>query len=189
MPSSIDCIWFLLWKFSPLVSLKGKIMQLCASLQRKVLEDITQCAVFFFFSPSAPSQLTLGTSNGCLLTCNCCPLTPFVSRLMSFTFSFVWKRNLCKMCLAMLTGRIPVKSKQGGAQLLSLCTAPGWACPYCYFWTCWFSIAMECSIYKIWVAAYVRWKSKRVRVCPGMCIYSSLASAGATYIWGPIQPV
>lgn len=54
MPSSIDCIWFLLWKFSPLVSLKGKIMQLCASLQRKVLEDITQCAVFFFFPLQLP---------------------------------------------------------------------------------------------------------------------------------------
>lgn len=62
MPSSRGCLWFLLWKFSPLVSLKEKIMQLCASLQRKMLEDITQCVVFVFFFvcfffPSAPSSL------------------------------------------------------------------------------------------------------------------------------------
>lgn len=74
-------------------------------------------------------------------------------------------------------------------RLAALCPAAGWACPYCYFWMCWFSVAAVRNIYKIWVATYVRLKSKQVRVCPLMCIYSTLTSAGVMYIWRQIQPV
>lgn len=165
-------------------------------VQRRMLVEIVQAAcsflcVWLFFSfPSAhfggpamaaPSSITPDSLLNLYQQVGALHLHPCLS-----TWAVTLK-NLCKMCLVMLTGRIAVKGKRGGAQLLSLCAAPGWACPYCYFWMCQFSIAMVHSIYRIWVATYVRLKSKQVRVCPLMCIYSSLTWAGATYIWKQIQ--
>lgn len=106
---------------------------------------------------------------------------------MPFTFTLVWQprgahKLLYQVCGVILTGRLVVRIKTRrslGCCLYALLQAP---CPYCYSWVCWFSIAMVCSIYRVWVAAYFRWKSKQVRVCPLMCIYSSLTSARATYI-------
>lgn len=87
---------------------------------------------------------------------------------MPFSFTLVWYLNWghkkpSAKCTwwCCLVGLLWQEDKEETG--CSFCPAVGWACPYCYFWMCWFSMAAVCNIYKIWVATYVILKGKQVR--------------------------